>query len=854
MLLERELALMNKIIWRWVVLSMVVASILAGLIIMRVIEGKVDAAIKNQAELVQQGVNDRFITLNTALRNNEAKLDARLNKILPQLSAELRAKKVDLAEWSPKELTKLARLYKVSEIYIIDKTTKVIATSLVADLGFELGNISPDLRQSLMTLSSSKDDAMVIDRLNVSSKTGMLNKYVYFSPADSPHIFEISINMKAYLAAEFSVEYVEFLFNDLFNGVIGGQLLLKSVDLFIVNNLAVLSFAGNGEVVLRENLPNIPVKGFTHRMGVDGLEYFSRLQLEGSLYGSDKYFLAVRTRFDNEAAQKLAFDLVISNVLTLIALLLVFLLISHFLVIKTVVRRVKRVNTALKRISSGEYKTNCVVNGNDEIASIAENVNKMAVELAEREQEIQRVQNSLEAEVLKRTDYLNKEIDRRETVESELNVLATTDPLTKLPNRRLIDQYVERAIISSQRNNEVLAVLFLDLDNFKYVNDSLGHSAGDMLLKTIAFRISKAIRSSDIAGRFGGDEFVLLLQHLRGGRDEVAKNVQTIVENVLEAVRAQIYLGDHIHHCTLSIGVTLSNEDSSVEAMYKQADAAMYRAKDSGKNTFCFYKESMRDLADKRLWIEKEIRQAIKDEAFTLNYQPQLGDRNQLVGVEALIRWKKEDGSFVPPDTFIPIAEEIGLIIPIGDWVLFEACRQFSIWQSKGVEVPHLAINISAKQFHQRDFVTHVENIVSSQGILPSSICLEITETATLGDQAITIERIKALRDKGFLVSIDDFGTGYSSLNYLKNLPFDQLKVDKSYTQGIQENSNDAAIVNMIISMTAHLGVSVIAEGVETKEQLDYLKENGCLEYQGYYFSKPLSAEDFVCYVEGLAK
>jgi len=843
---------MNKIIWRWVVLSMVVASILASLIIMALIEDKVDTAIKNQAGLIQQGVNDRFITLNTVLRKNEASLDARLNKILPELSVLLRAKKPDLADWSPEELTELAKSYKVSEIYIVDKSTKVIATSLVPDLGFELGSISPNLRHSLVTLSSSKVDTMVIDRLNVSSKMGVLNKYVYFSPADSSYIFEISIDMKAYLEAEFSIEYVEFLFNDLFTGIIGGQLLLKSVDLFIVNNLAVLPFAGSGEVILRDSLPSIPENGFTYRATVDGLEYFSRLQLDGSLYGDDEYFLAVRTRFDNEAAQKIVFDLVVSNVLILIALLLIFLFISNFLVIKTVVRRVKRVNRALKKIASGEYETNCVVNGDDEIASIAESVNKMAEELAERDQEIQRAHNTLETEVLKRTDHLNKEINRREAVESELNVLATTDPLTKLPNRRMIDQYVERAIISSERNNEVVAVLFLDLDNFKYVNDSLGHSAGDVLLKTIAFRISNVIRSSDVAGRFGGDEFVLLLQHLKGKRNEVAQHVQTIIESVLEAVRAEIYLGDHIHHCTLSIGVTLSNKYSSVETMYKQADAAMYRAKDTGKNTFCFYEESMQEMADTRLLIEKEIRQAIKNEVFTLNYQPQLGVRNQLVGVEALIRWKKEDGSFVPPDTFIPIAEEIGLIIPIGDWVLFEACRQLSKWQSNGIEVPHLAINISAKQFHQSDFVTHVESIVSSQGISPSSICLEITETATLGDQTITIERIKALRGKGFLVSIDDFGTGYSSLNYLKNLPFDQLKVDKSYIQGIEENSNDAAIVNMIISMAAHLGASVIAEGVETKEQLEYLKENGCYEYQGYYFSKPLKEEDFNIYVKAL--
>lgn len=513
------------------------------------------------------------------------------------------------------------------------------------------------------------------------------------------------------------------------------------------------------------------------------------------------------------------------------------------------VGRVSVINKALQRIALGHYEEPCAVDGDDDISTIAEQVNAMGSVLSERGKALKEAHNTLESRVNQRTESLEKEILKREKAEIELNVLATTDALTKLPNRRLVDQYVERAIISSQRNADLCAVLFLDLDNFKYVNDSLGHGAGDVLLKTVAFRISNVIRSSDLAGRFGGDEFIVLLQNLKGERNTVAQHVQTIVEQLLDSVRAEIPLGDHLHHCTVSIGVTLSNEYASVEMMYKQADSAMYRAKDQGKNNFAFYEESMQEAADARLLVEKELRAAVKAETFTLNYQPQLNADGHLVGAEALIRWQKDNGSFVPPDDFIPLAEEIGLIIPIGDWVFVEGCRQLVRWKNMGINIPRLSINISAKQFHQREFEQHLVNIVNAHDVDPCAICLEITETATLGEQDYIFTKIHNLREIGFHVSIDDFGTGYPSLSYLKRLPIDQLKIDKSYIQGIGQNNNDSAIVNMIISMAQHLGADLIAEGVETEEQLNYLKENGCHEYQGYYFSKPLKEDDFNEYV-----
>jgi diguanylate cyclase (GGDEF)-like protein len=843
---------MLKLIWRWVALATLASSVLAGYVILTVIEDKVDEVIQEQVELVQDGIYQRFKTFDSVLKKNEKGLDKHLNKILPELAKKLRQRKV-LETWSPTELAKLAEQYNVTEIYVVNKETKVVATSFVPDLGFELGSISKGLRDFLEGLSSSETDVTVIDRINASSKTGVLNKYAYFSPMDSSYIFEVSVEIKPYLANIHSSEYVSFIFDEMFTDIIGDQMLLSAVDLFIVNDIAVLPFAGDATPVMRKDIPVIPKAGYVRVAGGEKVVYFSRLLLEGMLLDNEAYFLAVRVRFNNQVAHAMAVDLIVTSALVFGISLILILALIHLIVVRNVVQRVTTVNTALKKISEGDYHAVCSVPGVDEISTIANSVNKMKLMLSSRESELQHAHDTLETKVLERTKVLQQEVTRRKEVEEELNVLATTDPLTKLPNRRMIDQYIERAIITAQRSGDLLAVLFLDLDNFKYVNDSLGHSAGDILLKTIALRVSNAVRSSDIAGRFGGDEFVVLLQNLKGDREDVALHVQTIVEQVLDAIRVEIPLGDHVHHCTVSIGVALSDEYSAVELMYKQADTAMYRAKELGKNHFSFYEESMQALADSRLIIEKEMRAALKSEAFTLNYQPQLNSDYKLIGVEALIRWQKDDGSFVPPDSFIPVAEEIGLIIPIGDWVLRECCRQLNRWHKAGVDVPELSINISAKQFHQTGFVGHVHDIVEAHDISPSLISLEITETALLGNQEGVIKGIRELRESGFKISIDDFGTGYSSLNYLKRLSFDQLKIDRSFVQGLGENEDDEAIAKMIISMTHHLGAKVIAEGVETLEQQQYLVENGCNEYQGYYFSKPLSADDFVEYVGSLS-
>lgn len=841
---------MNNFIWKSIAFTLILFGIVTGLIMYNDIQKQMNAVIDEQVSSIHSKIDQRFKTFDNLLRQDEKGLNEQLKVSLPKLSATLQSGKQKPTDWNPQELAVLAKEFNVDEIYIIDKSTTIVATSYLPDLGFELGLISSDIRKHLLGLFNS--NKVSIDLITLGTKTGVLNKYAYYSPVDSDYIFEVSVAIKPFLAKKHSPEYVHFIFNDFFNITTDNHLLLGTVDLFIVNDIAALPFTGNLTPINRNQLPNIPKHSSIKQKTNNHLIFYSRLELDNTMFGGIGQFLAVRTDFDISSTYALTRKLIITNFTTLfIALILIYLFVNTVLK-RTVIKRVNSIKETLKRITGGDYSAKCDIGGDDELTQISNSVDDMRNTLSQRHKELESIHRTLEDKVIQRTQKLQNEISKRESAEKDLQVLATTDPLTNLPNRRLIDQYLERALITAQRSHNISGVLFLDLDNFKYVNDSLGHSAGDILLKTIASRISSTIRASDIAGRLGGDEFIILLTELENNRESAAKIIQTIVEKLLKSIRASIPLGDHTHHCTLSIGIAISDGYSSAESLYRQADTAMYKAKEQGKNTFCFYEESMQQTADERLHIEKDLRIALRKDQFTLHYQPQVNDKNQLIGAEALIRWQKDDGSFIAPDNFIPITEEIGLIIPIGNWVLNKACNQLIQWQEAGVYIPHLSVNISPKQFHESDFVESVTRIVKQNNISPSRIYLEITETVMMENQELITAKINALRQLGFHISIDDFGTGYSSLGYLKNLPIDQLKIDKSFIQGIGEDTSDLAIVKMIISMTTHLNAGLIAEGVEDEKQLSYLKQSGCHQYQGYYFSKPLNTSSFLKYAKNI--
>jgi len=451
------------------------------------------------------------------------------------------------------------------------------------------------------------------------------------------------------------------------------------------------------------------------------------------------------------------------------------------------------------------------------------------------------------------THYISffSDITEFKLAEKEIEKLAFYDPLTDLPNRRLLHERLEHELNIAKRYQRAGILFFLDLDHFKHINDSLGHSVGDQLLIQTAKRLQTLLRETDTAVRIGGDEFIILVSAQDGIHLDLLEQSSIIAEKIIDAINTPYLIGEHELFISTSIGITLySGIDETVEILLKRADTAMYQAKDAGRNTFRFYQQSMQEAADSRLLIEKNLRVAISKNEICLHYQPQLSDDNKLIGAEALIRWQHPELGMISPIEFIPIAEETGLIIPIGKWIVETVCKQINSWDNQELHIPHIAINISAKQFHQADFVSMLVHTVFEHNIKPGRVMLEITEGVFLGNLEEAVDKMKALKQSGFTFAIDDFGTGYSSLTYLKRLPFDQLKIDQSFVRGLINNTTDAAIVKAIIVMAKSMNLNLIAEGVETEEHLSYLSDFGCHEYQGYYFSKPLAVEQLSEYIK----
>jgi diguanylate cyclase (GGDEF)-like protein/PAS domain S-box-containing protein len=420
--------------------------------------------------------------------------------------------------------------------------------------------------------------------------------------------------------------------------------------------------------------------------------------------------------------------------------------------------------------------------------------------------------------------------------------LAQHDRLTDLPNGVLMNDRLVEAIALSSRYERKLALLFLDLDRFKYINDSLGHVVGDGLLRSVARRLFTCVRSSDTVSRRGGDEFVILLWEVRQPQDAAAT-----AEKILQALREAHHVDGHELHITGSIGiVTYPDDGADAETLLKNADFAMYDAKDSGRDTYQFFKTDMNERAIERQVLEGELRHAIERQQLLLNYQPKIDlMTGEIIGVEALVRWHHPERGIVAPTQFIPIAEECGLIVPIGRWVLWEACRQVRAWQAAGLPTIYLAVNISAVELRAPEFVAGVRTILTESGLDPSLLELELTETFLMLDARSTAEVLRELKEIGVTLALDDFGTGYSSLSYLKRFPLDTLKIDRSFVRNITTDADDASIVTAVIGLGRNLHMRVVAEGVETREQLEFLREHGCPVGQGFYFSVPVGSAEF---------
>jgi diguanylate cyclase (GGDEF)-like protein len=516
---------------------------------------------------------------------------------------------------------------------------------------------------------------------------------------------------------------------------------------------------------------------------------------------------------------------------------------------RRIAQPMRELKSSAERIAAQDYGARVAVTSHDEIGLLGMAFNKMAEDLSVSHAALVEHKRQLEERVAERTreldqsnTLLQQEVREHQLAAERAEYLAYYDSLTTLPNRSLFSKLLNQALSLARRDTRPLAVLFLDLDRFKNINDTLGHEAGDLLLQEVGKRLQGCLRESDTVARLGGDEFVVLLPALKGAMD-----VEVVAHKILAATGKSFVAHGQEFRVTASVGASIYPKDGDDEqSLMKNADIAMYQAKEDGKNNFQFYSAQMNTHSFERLALESSLRRALEHDEFELHYQPKINARSgEIVGMEALLRWQHPELGIVGPTKFIPIAEETGLIVAIGKWVLKTACTQNVAWQQRGLPHLNMAVNLSGRQFSDEDLLRDVTSILDETGMSPDLLELEITESTLMHDIDKAIRTLKAFKDMGVRLAIDDFGTGYSSLSNLRQFPIDTIKIDGSFIRELSNHAGNRGIAEAIITMGRTLSLTVIAEGVETKAQADFLREQACDEFQGFYFSKAVTAGQF---------
>jgi diguanylate cyclase (GGDEF)-like protein len=519
------------------------------------------------------------------------------------------------------------------------------------------------------------------------------------------------------------------------------------------------------------------------------------------------------------------------------------------LLARSVSGRISRLRDAAARVAEGQGEQPVPVSGNDELADLGLAFNTMQAKVAAREKALRAAHDELDARVAQRTQELHsaneqllREIDERRRAEQRLAHQAQYDSLTDLPNRMLAMDRLSQAMLAAQRGGHHVVLIFLDLDDFKKVNDTLGHPAGDALLVQAAARLRHAVRAEDTVARHGGDEFLVILGGL-----EAPEHAEVIAEKILRAFAPPFSVGENEVVVSPSLGLAVYPDDGHEGSLLlRNADLAMYDAKDSGRNTFRYFNQQVHDSSVQRLAIEHSLRNASSRDEFELLYQPLVtAGSGQVVGAEALLRWRSAEHGYVLPDHFISVAEHTGLIVDIGDWVLRTACEQLRAWREAGWNDLHMAVNVSPRQFRGDRLLQTVRHCMAMHQFPPGGLQIEVTEGLLIRNQPEVHDTLQALSRLGVRLAMDDFGTGYSSLSYLKRFPFDAIKIDRGFVRDVASDPDDRALVIAAIRMGKGLGLSVVAEGVETERQRAFLAEQGCDVLQGFLFGAPLAAEAF---------